>query len=96
VFSLKEKADLDALIVQLDDEYFGLQEAAEEGRANTADYLRLFGQARAVAALAFAGGEDAFQAATESIYEAVATTDNKDELSIHILSVLDDGQCREP
>jgi hypothetical protein len=95
VFSLKEKADLDALIVQLDDEYFGLQEAAEEGRANTADYLRLFGQARAVAALAFAGGEDAFQAATESIYEAVATTDNKDELSMHILSVLDDGQCRE-
>jgi hypothetical protein len=50
--------------------------------------MRVFGQARAVAALAFAGGEDAFQAATEAVYEAAATTDHKEELTAQILSVL--------
>lgn len=89
VLTPKEKAELDALAAQLDEEYFALQEAAEEGQASSEDYMRVFGQARAVAALAFAGGEDAFQAATEAIYEAAATTDDKEELSARILSVLE-------
>jgi hypothetical protein len=88
VLTPKEKAELDALAAQLDEEYFALQEAAEEGRASTDDYMRLFGQARAVAALAFAGGEDALQAATEAIYEAAATTDDKEELAALIQSAL--------
>lgn len=89
VFTPDEKAELEALAAQLDEEYFTLQEAAEEGRASTEDYMRVFSQARAVAALAFAGGEDASQAVTEAIYEAAATTDNKEELSARILSVLE-------
>jgi hypothetical protein len=89
VFTPKEKAELDALAAQLDEEYFALQEAAEEGRASTEDYIRMFGQARAVAALSFAGGEDAFQSATEAIYEAAATTDDKEELFARILSALE-------
>jgi hypothetical protein len=89
VLTPKEKSDLDALAAQLDAEYFALQEAIEEGRASTNDYMRPFGQARAVAALSFAGREDAFQAATEAIYEAAATTDDKEELFAHILSVLE-------
>jgi hypothetical protein len=76
----QQKAALDALVAQLDEEYFQLQEAAEEGRASTDDYLKVFGQARAVAALTFAGGDDPFDAATEAIYEATATTDDQEEL----------------
>ena len=89
VLTPKEKAELDALAAQLDEEYFALQDAAEEGRASTEDYMRVFGQARAVAALFFAGGEDAFQAATEAIYEAAASTDDKEELSARVLSALE-------
>lgn len=88
VLTPEDKAELDALAGQLDEEYFALQEAAEEGRASTEDYMRMFGQARAVAALAFAGGEDALQAATEAIYEAAATTDDKEELAALIQSAL--------
>jgi hypothetical protein len=84
----KEKAELDALSGRLDEEYFALQEAAAEGGASTENYMQLFGQARAVAALAFAGGEDAFQAATEAIYEAAATTDDKEYLVALIESAL--------
>ena len=85
----KEMTELDALAEQLDEEYLALQEAAEEGRATTEDYMRVFGQARAVAALAVAGGDDALQAASEAIYEAAATTDDKEELTDRILSVLE-------
>ncbi len=88
VLTPKEKAELDALAAQLDEEYFALQEAAEEGRASTEDYMRVFGQARAVAALSFAGGDDPFQAATEAIYEAAATTDDKEDLTALIESAL--------
>ena len=62
-----------------------MHEAAEQGRASIDDYMRAFGQARAVAALCFTGGEDANRAASEAIYEAAATTDDKAELSRHIL-----------
>ena len=78
--SVQQKAALDALVAQLDEEYFQLQEAAEDGRASTDDYLKVFGQARAVAALMFAGGDVPFDAATEAIYEATATTDDQEEL----------------
>ena len=89
VLTPEEKAEIDTLAAQLDEEYLALQEAAEQGRASTEDYMRVFGQARAVAALSFAGGDDAFQAATEAIYEAAATTDDKDALSARIRSVLE-------
>lgn len=88
VLAPDEKADLDALVAQLDREYFDLQEAAEEGRAAADDYMRRFDQARAVAAVSFAGSEDALLAATEAIYEAAATTDDKEQLSALVQSVL--------
>ena len=88
ILTPEERAELDALTEQLDEEYFALQEAAEDGGATIADYTRVFGQARAVAALACAGGDDAFQAATEAIYEAAATVDEKEELIDRILSEL--------
>ena len=79
---------LDTLVAQLDDEYFQLQEAEEEGQASSEDYMRVFGQARAVAAVAFAGGDDPFEAATEAIYEAAATTDNQGDLVAQIEEAL--------
>jgi hypothetical protein len=85
----KDKALLDALAGQLDEEYFALQRAAEQGQAGSEVYMRAFGQARAVAALAFAGGENALQAAAEAIYEAAATTDDKEELFAVVQSTLE-------
>jgi hypothetical protein len=85
----EEKAEMEALTAQLDEQYFALQEAAEEGQGGAESCLQLFGQARAVASLSFAGDRDAFKAATEAIYEAAATTDDKDELSACILSALE-------
>jgi hypothetical protein len=88
IFTSKEKADLDNLAAQLDAKYFALEEASLEGQACTEDYMPIFVQARAVAALSFAGCEDAFQAATEAIYEAATTTDDKEELAAIIQSAL--------
>lgn len=80
VFTPQEKVELDALVAQLDDEYFDLHEAAEAGEATTDDYLRAFAKARAVAALSFAGSNTS-DAASESIYEAAtAIGDDKAEL----------------
>jgi hypothetical protein len=85
----KDKAQLDTLAAQLDEEYFALQQAAERGQSGSEEYMRVFGQARAVSALAFAGREDALQAATEAIYEAAATTDDKKEFFAVVQSALD-------
>ena len=88
VFTPREKAEVDALVAQLDEEYFNLQDAADAGRADANDYLRAFAKARAIAALSFAGS-DAPEAAADSIYEAAAAMgDDKAELFSLIESVL--------
>jgi len=86
----EENAEVEVLAARLDEEYFELQEAAEQGIASADEYLRMFAKARAVTALSFAGNEDAFRAATESIYEAAATIrgDDKGELFALLESVL--------
>ncbi|MAG92720.1 MAG: hypothetical protein CMJ48_03065 [Planctomycetaceae bacterium] len=86
--SEQQGAALDALVARLDGEHLQLQEAEEEGRASSEDYMRVFGQARAVAAVAFAGGGDPFEAATEAIYEAAAATDSQDDLVARIEEAL--------
>src|SRR5437868_3067467 len=63
-------AQIESLAARLDQEYFDLQEAAEEGHAAPAAYLERFSEARAVAALVFACKEDAPEAAADAIYEA--------------------------
>ena len=87
--STDQKATLDGLAGRLDDEYFELQEAAEDGKATADDYMRPFGQARAVSALSFAANRDAFEAATEAIYEAATATDDKDELIADVMKTLE-------
>ncbi|MCE9545215.1 MAG: hypothetical protein K8T25_06825 [Planctomycetia bacterium] len=72
----RQKNELKSLLSDLDEEYFTLQEAAEDGTASTDDCLKLFSQARAVSAVLFAGSDDPLEAATEAIYEATATSDD--------------------
>jgi hypothetical protein len=89
----KDRTDIEKLTAELDEAYFALQEAAEEGTATTEEYLAMFAKARAAAALGFAGIEDPFRAATEAIYEAAATiiSDDKRELLALIESQLKTG-----
>jgi hypothetical protein len=88
VFTPQEKAEIDALTAELDEEYFNLQEAAEAGKASADHYLQAFAKARAVAALSFAGS-DVPDAAADSIYEATAAVgDDKAELFSLIESAL--------
>src|ERR1019366_4676665 len=56
------RAGIEALVARLDNAYFDLQEAADGRLPGDDDSLRLFGQARAVAAILFASGSDPFEA----------------------------------
>lgn len=78
--SAELKHALDTLAQRLDEEYFDLQDAAEESDATEDEWKRAFSQARAVSALVFAFGENAFDAASEAVYEATATVDDNQEL----------------
>ena len=73
---IKRVAELNDLAAQLDSKYFDMQDQAEINPDLQADALRLFGQARAIAAVAFAGGEDVLTAAMEAIYEASVAVDD--------------------
>ncbi|WP_139220077.1 hypothetical protein [Collimonas sp. OK412] len=83
-----KRAELDDFSAQLDEEYFELQNKAEDDPAVTPDYLLFFGQARAVSALSFAGSEDSFLAAMESIYEASVCVDDNSKIFDAVLRVL--------
>jgi hypothetical protein len=86
----QQRKQIDALVSDLDDEYFHLQEAAEQGQASEQAYLRQFAKARAVAALSFACNEDSYEAATEGIYEAAISVivEDKSELLAVVEAVL--------
>jgi hypothetical protein len=86
--SVAQRAELEALLSKLDNEYFDLQCAAEEGRATAEDYLQKFAQARAVSALLFASNDAPFEASTEAIYEAGAAIGDKLPLFSAIESAL--------
>jgi hypothetical protein len=91
VLSLTLIEALNDLTEQLDTRYFDLQDKAEEAGDDPdmrAESLRLFSQARSVAALSFAGGEDSLIAAMEAIYEASATSDDDNKFFDEVLKVL--------
>lgn len=83
-----ERAALQALATQLDDEYLDLQDEFEKGRASESDYMRAFGQARAASAVSSAISDQAFEAAAEAIYEAAATVDDSKTLFAAIRKIL--------
>lgn len=88
VLTPEKKTEIELFVARLDDEYFDLQEAADDGRASAYDCLRKFAQARAVAALSFAGNEDSHEASAEAIYEAAAASQDKEEFLAFIGSIL--------
>jgi hypothetical protein len=66
-----ERSQLEALANRLDQEYFDLHDAAEVGQASEAQWTAKFYQARATAAVLNAFDANPFEAARESIYEAI-------------------------
>jgi hypothetical protein len=75
VVTIKHKRELEALVEKLDSEYFELAGAFNEGRASLDDYQEPFSKARAVASVLYAFHNNAYNAASEAIYEAEAVTD---------------------
>jgi hypothetical protein len=78
VLSDKHERGLEELVEQLDNEYFDLAEAFDEGRASRSDYQKPFAKARAVASVLYACDPNPYNAASEAIYEADAITDQDD------------------
>ena len=87
VLTLQRIAELNDFAAMLDGKYLDLQDMAEESPMKN-ETLLLFGQARAVSALSFAGGKDAFAAAVEAIYEASMTVDDSRIICDVVLSAL--------
>ncbi|MBE9227300.1 hypothetical protein IQ264_17885 [Phormidium sp. LEGE 05292] len=83
--SLREK--IESLVNQLDEIQWDLQEKMDAGEAELSAYLGAFQQARSATSLYFALDADAFNAATESIYEADAATDDLVTLKQRILEL---------
>lgn len=83
--SLREK--IESLVNQLDEIQWDLQEKMDAGEAELSAYLTAFQQARSANSLYFALDTDAFNAATESIYEADAATDDLVTLKQRILEL---------
>lgn len=79
----EDTRQLEALMNVFDERYFELKDLAEdeedESRRETLtlQYRDYFQKARTVAALLSAADEDGFEAASEAIYEAAASTPNK-------------------
>ena len=75
---------IEALVEELDDRYFELQELCDEGKCSDADVLAAFTQARAANAL-----ECAIQGnAADAVYEATACSDDHSELRKLVASAL--------
>jgi len=73
--------ELNKLANQLDERYFDIQDAlgdnTENSEALQVESLQFFGKARAVSALEFAGEENTYDAAMESVYEALAIFEDR-------------------
>jgi hypothetical protein len=80
---------LRALVEELDEAGWDLQDQIEEGAASDDDYLRAFGQARAASALYEATGNDAHLAALEAVYEARMVVGDPGEIRSTIIAALD-------
>ena len=72
-----ERAALKALVDELDEAAWDLQDEVEAGQADQGSYLAAFGRARAAMALWFALDGDPLEAAMEAAYEAEAATDDR-------------------
>ena len=80
---------LEQLVESLDEEYFDLRDAAENGKAEGVDWVVAFRKARAANSVYFAIGEDEYLAVAEAIYEANAATEDLDNLRQVVIEALE-------
>lgn len=73
-------SELSTLVDKYDEEYFNLQELAEEGKAGVDDWRRPFSLARLASALSFGVTPTEFDTAAEAIYEALTVFDDPSTL----------------
>lgn len=73
---------------ELDEKYFDLQDASGEGQSFGKEILKVFGQARAVAALVFFSTEDSVQSASEAVYEATLSVENGEKVVMRVFEML--------
>lgn len=66
----KLRLELERWVEELDDSYWDLQAAYEQGQRSEADYLAAFGLARSVSSVCFGLHPDALHGAMEAVYEA--------------------------
>lgn len=71
---------LDAVVDRLDETQWDLRDRFESGEVSEEQYLAAFGRARAVNALRFALETDPLVAAAEAVYEALAVTDDREDI----------------
>lgn len=89
-----ERSAVLALVEELDEAAWDLQDRVEAGTADHADYLREFARARAAAAVGFAFDRDALVASSEGLYEAFHAVGDASSLRRAVLGALDDGSGR--
>lgn len=73
---------------ELDEKYFDLQGASGEGQLFGKEILKVFGQARAVAALVFFSTEDSVQSASKAVYEAILSVEDGEKVVMKALEIL--------
>ena len=81
-------AELQNLVDTLDLAYFAAQERYEEGKGDKEAFVALFRKARAAEAVLGAFKDDAFLAASSSIYEASSALDDVAEVEDLVKSLL--------
>lgn len=82
------RSAVDALVAELDEAQWDVQDRVDAGTAGVEDHLVAFRRARAASSVAFAADADARTAALEGLYEASAAVDDLDALLSAVLPVL--------
>ncbi|AZR21111.1 hypothetical protein NX81_000520 [Xanthomonas vasicola] len=95
LFSDEKLSQINEVVSSLDERYFAAQDEGGENIGRGEDYLSFFSQARAIAALMYAGkGESSFYAC-EAIYEASMALDDSQQLISHLLLDLTEGDTSD-
>ncbi len=79
---------LKRLFGDLDNSYFAAEELYKEGKGTEDAYIALARKARAADAVLASFNDDAFVAATHSLYEACAALGSADEIQAIVMDVL--------
>lgn len=74
---------------ELDEQYFDLQDVSDDEQSFGKEVLKVFGQARAVAALVFFTTEESVQSASEAVYEAILSVEDGEKVVMRVIEVLD-------